>query len=135
MKPRFDSDKLPVINIPRTRLEIFLEILSVVGIVVMILNMALSWSILPDRFPQHFGASGEPDAWGGKFLPTITIFMFGMMTFISRYPHIYNYPWKSTEENIEAQYLNARTMITWLKTGIVFIFTYINWRSIQVAFR
>lgn len=137
MKPLLDSEKLPVIDVPRSTLEIVLELFSVIVITAMILNVVFSYSILPDRFPQHFGAAGKPDAWGGKetlfFLPIITIFLYGMMTLISQYPHIYNYPWKLTEENIAAQYLNARTMIAWLKTGIVCVFSYLSWRSIQVA--
>jgi uncharacterized membrane protein len=132
-----ESEKLPVMDIPRTRMEIILEVISVLGLLIIGANIALMWPVLPDRVPTHFGASGIPDAWGGKtslfLLPVITFFMYGLMTMTSRYPQFFNYPWKITEQNIRAQYLNSRQMITSLKAGIICLFTYSNWRTMQVA--
>jgi uncharacterized membrane protein len=90
MSSLFESEKLPVMDIPRTRMEIILEVISVLGVLIIGINIALMWPMLPDRVPTHFGASGIPDAWGGKtslfLLPVITLFMYGLMTMTSRYP-------------------------------------------------
>ena len=42
---------------------------------------AVSWSAVPDRMPVHWGLSGEPDRWGGRFeglllLPVIAVVVY-----------------------------------------------------------
>ena len=42
---------------------------------------ALSWHAVPDRMPVHWGLSGEPDRWGGRFeglllLPLIAVAVY-----------------------------------------------------------
>lgn len=97
-----------------------------------------SWEILPDTIPIHYNASGEPDAWGSKFslvfLPCITIVLYGSLTILGRYPHIFNFPWKITEQNAERQYILAKQLLSWLKAEVIWVFYYIEWNSIEIAF-
>jgi len=133
----FEPDKRPVLRIPWSRLEIFIEVCSLIGIIINIGVIIMFWPKLPLTVPSHFGLSGKPDSWNGKWFvlisPIISLALYLFITVISRYPHIFNYPWNITEENAGVQYKLARTAIICLKTELVWIFTYIDWTIIQVA--
>jgi len=55
------------------------------------------------------------------------------MFILSRYPHLYNYPWEITEDNAEIQYRMASAFMNGLATGIAWIFLYMTWQTIQTA--
>jgi uncharacterized membrane protein len=127
----------PVLQIPKSSLEIGLEAAAALGMLTMFYVTIKSWPLLPETIPHHFGASGKPDAWGSKWtlwlLPGISLVLYIGLTVLSRYPHIYNYPWPITEKNAAAQYHLARTLIAALKAEIVLIFAYLLQQAIQVA--
>lgn len=129
--------KRPILKIPLSILEKVLEICSLAGMLAIFLNLFMVWGSVPNKIPTHFGPSGQADAWGGKgsllFLPILVIAMYTLLTVIGRFPHIYNYLCEITENNARFQYQNARTMMVWLKTEIIFIFGYIEWKTVQVA--
>lgn len=130
-------EQRPVLDLPRSPSERAAEILAVLGILFSAFVLLQAWSDLPDRVPRHFGVSGEPDAWGSKWWlvgPLITMwFLYGLLTIINRYPHIFNYPVRITEENAARQYRLARSLLSWLKAELVWVFTYIIWAGIRVA--
>jgi uncharacterized membrane protein len=127
----------PVLQIPKSTLEIGLETAAALGMLTMLYVTIKSWPLLPETIPHHFGVSGKPDAWGGKwilwFFPGISLVLYIGLTILSRYPHIYNYPWPITEKNAAAQYHLARTMIVALKAEIILLFAYLQQQTIQVA--
>lgn len=127
----------PVLDLPRNAFENALEFLGAMGLLFMFAMVAQYWSNLPERIPSHFGISGLPDAWSGKgtllILPVLSVVLYGGLTVLSRYPHIYNYAWPITPKNAAAQYRFARQMIIVLKTELVWIFAYINWQTMQTA--
>lgn len=127
----------PVIELPITLTEIIFELAGITAIFSMIVILSKYWPGLPDIIPTHFGFSGKPDGWGGKesllFLPMLGTFMYICMWFLSKYPHIYNYPVAITEENAPVQYLIGRKIINWTRTFVVILFGYIEWVSIQAA--
>jgi len=128
---------LPAVTIPRTNLEKALEIAYVTGILAMILALVMYWAALPDQVPTRFGNGGIPVAWGNKEalirqLIVIVLISVGINA-LSRRPHLFNYPWRITEQNIRTQYLLARTLLSWLKVELVWLFGFNEWESIQVA--
>lgn len=129
--------KRPVLHLPLTPTEKILEVVSGVGLLFIILVPIYYEPILPDSIPQHFGASGKADAWGGKgnllVLPIVGIAMYALLTVISRYPQVWNLPFALTEENAERQYRYCRMLLSVLKAEIVWLFAYIGWRTIQTA--
>ncbi|MDF2988824.1 MAG: hypothetical protein K0R50_4334 [Eubacterium sp.] len=128
--------KRPILKIPLSYLEI-LEIVSLSGIITIFLYLFIAWEQIPEKVPTHFGSSGLPDSWGGRgsllFLAFLIIPLYSLLTIISKFPHIFNYLCEITEANARFQYQNTRTMIVLLKTELIFIFGYIEWKSIQVA--
>lgn len=125
------------LNIPLSALEKALETVSLFTVLAMLVVQFLLWKEIPDKIPTHFGASGLPDAWGGKgsllFVPIVEIFLYILLTLVGKLPHTFNYIVEITEKNARFQYQNARTMISWLKAELVIVFGYIQWRTIQVG--
>ena len=129
--------KRPVIRVPLTPTERVLELVSVIGLLLHLFLVTQYWHTLPARVPSHYGPSGKPDAWGGKgalvFLLAINVIVYVGMTIVARYPQIYNYPVRITQQNAQRQYLLARFLIGWIKTVVIWMFAYISWRTMQVA--
>jgi hypothetical protein len=129
--------KRPVLNVPRTPFELALELVAAGGLVLVFIVLAQAWSGLPDRVPQHFGATGQPDTWGGKnilwLFPGVAAGLSLLLTIANRFPQTFNYPWPITEQNAEAQYVLARTLLTAMKAEIVVLMAYLEWETIRVA--
>jgi len=129
----------PIIDVPRSRLEIVLELIAALGVTGIVICTLLNWMSLPAdaRVPTHFDLRGNPDAYIGKasllVLPCIFIVLYAFIAFISRYPHTFNYPWPITEENAPRQYKLARTLIKWINLEMVLIGLWIVWLQIQAA--
>ena len=130
-------NKRPVLQLPLTPTEYGLEVFAVLGLLFGAVAASVYWTRLPESIPTHFGAAGQPDAWGAKWnlllMPVVALAMYALLTILSRFPHIYNYPVRITEENAERQYRIARSLMYWMKAEIVWLFTYIEWQSIQTA--
>lgn len=131
------KQKLPKLKIPRSRLEIVLEVLAVSGILIHAALLVNYLPILPDTIPTHFGFSGKADGWGGKsssfFLFVLNIGMYLMFTVMHYFPHTYNYNVEITKKNAWEQYYNARLMMNLMKAEIVWMFAYVEWGTMQTA--
>jgi uncharacterized membrane protein len=127
----------PKIRVTPSQTDITVEITTAIGMLTSVIIMALYWQRLPATIPTHFGFNGQPDAWGSKstifLLPAISIGMYLLLTIVSRFPHIFNYPMKITQENAERQYRLAVSMMRWLKLELAWMFTYLTWSTILVA--
>ncbi len=132
-KPSRNSQ--PILSIPRSPLELALEIIAFMGILWGCWMIIESWDILPQRIPIHFGFSGQPDAWGDKaaiwILPAVAAFFDVMWAVLD--PHTFNYPVAITEENARVQYQLARSLLAWLKVEIIWLFAWILWQQVQVS--
>lgn len=129
--------KQPKLSIPLTSLDISAEIISFAGLTAICLIYLLMVPELPNTIPTHFGISGSPDGWGPKSSMYVTLWValgeYVMLTILSLFPNIYNYPWPITEANARAQYTIGRSMMIWLKAEVVWLMTYVAWGTISVA--
>ncbi|TFH64658.1 MAG: DUF1648 domain-containing protein [Candidatus Zixiibacteriota bacterium] len=129
--------KQPKLEIPRTRLEIYCEVVAAVAVALVFIYLSTTWTGLPDKVPTHFNFAGTPDDWGSKYslllLSGITFVLYAGLSILSRFPHIYNYPFAITDVNRQRQYLLARQMITALKAELVCVFVFMTWQTIGVA--
>ena len=127
----------PVLSIPRSVGEVLLEVAAAAGLALMIGGLASFWGSIPDRVPLHFGITGAPDRWGSKgellILLAVSLALYTGLTFISRIPHHFNYPWQITEANAREQYRLSRLLVTGLKAIVVWMFTSILWGTVEVA--
>ncbi|KRE94521.1 hypothetical protein ASG89_32195 [Paenibacillus sp. Soil766] len=130
-------EQRPVIQLARSKAETILDVISLLAIITMIAYVAYQWRELPERMPMHFNGKGEIDGWGNKMsliaLPLIGVIIYIGLTFLSKVPHVYNYPSPITPQNARGQYQNARLLINSLKTVIVILFGFIEWSIIQSA--
>ncbi len=97
----------------------------------------INYDSLPEIIPIHFNGAGEADGFGDKWtiltLPLVATVMFVGLTFLNRFPHIFNYPTAITKENALIQYTNATRLIRFLKLIIVLIFGLIDMQTIRHA--
>lgn len=127
----------PKFNIPRTPVELLLQVVAFAGLVMVFFFVIQSWSALPDIIPTHFNAAGQVDSRGSKstllILPATITFLYLMLTILEYFPHTYNYPFRITPQNAERQYLLARLLLTWMKAELALIMAYLQWGWIQTA--
>ena len=127
----------PVLQLPRTPLETLLEALTVLGLIAVIAMTVWGYFALPAIIPTHYGLSGAPNAYGGKasllILPMLSVCLAVLLTFVSRSPHRYNYPWPITVENAPRQYYLARLLLRALTLEMVWMFCGLQWLLIQAA--
>jgi uncharacterized membrane protein len=81
---------------------------------------------LPDTLPTHFNLSGHPDGYSTKQtlvgLPIVCTLVFVLLTILTRYPHLFNYPMRITPDNALRQYTAATRMLRMLKLSVVAMF-------------
>ena len=131
----------PVLHLPRTQFEKLLEALSALGFITVIAMTAWGWQALPTVIPTHYGISGAPNAYGDKgpllIVPIISVCLAVLlafsMIFVSRFPHLCNYPWPITAENAPRQYSLMRLFLRWITLEIVCMLCGLQWVLIQAA--
>jgi len=127
---------------PRIKLKLTFadKAIEVLGFIALAFLWVLTLSIykdLPDTIPIHFNGSGTADDYGSKSsilaLPIIATILFSGLTFLNKFPHIFNYSTEITLENAEKQYRNATRLLRFLKTVVVIVFTIIVYQTQQVV--
>lgn len=128
--------KQPIMKIPKSSFAKFLDGLTVMIFLAVVIYLITQYSTLPDRVPGHYDGEGNVDRWGSKMelwiLPIVGAVLWIPMTILERYPHMFNYL-NLKEDNIEAQYRNGQLMVNVLKNQSVLLFSYLLYQSIQVA--
>ncbi|MDF2512256.1 MAG: hypothetical protein K0S04_2122 [Herbinix sp.] len=123
------------VKLKRTKLHIFLEVISFLILIAMFFSLYLNWSSIPEQIPGHYNALGEIDRWGNKsellVLPVLSIFLYLLLTVICFFPAIWNLPTEVTDRNREFVYSNTLTMMILLKAVVLAIFFYLNLNSMQ----
>ena len=127
----------PKINMELTKADKILEIIGLILLIAVWCITIIYYTKLPEVIPIHFNGKGEADGFGGKIniliLPIIATILFIGLTKLNKYPHIFNYPTKITQENALEQYTKATRMIRILKLVIVVIFGLIAFQKIRFA--
>lgn len=128
----------PRLDIPRTSLDTMLEIAALLFLLANIVLTIWNYLALPNTVPTHFGITGQPDSYGSKnsifFLPVISIIIYPLFVFLTRRPHIYNYPVTITEENAPRQYYLARLLLKWVLVEMNCMWLILQWLTIQAAY-
>lgn len=126
----------PKIKPERKQKDVFIDYLSIAILVSLWAYLFSVFSGLPEEVAIHFNALGEPDRFAPKagifLVPGIGTLLFAGIKILSRYPHLFNYPVKITEENASRLYSIAVKMLTFINLAVVIIFTLI---SIQIVFK
>jgi len=117
----------PKIKIPLSAFDRTLESTGILLILLMWGVTVITYFNSPDIIPIHFNASGKADGYGSRLtlwaLPAIATCIYAGISWLNRFPHVFNYMVRITEENAVKQYTNATRMLRFLKTAVVLIFT------------
>ena len=88
-----------------TRTDKILEYLCRIILAGTLVFLIAYWSWIPDQIPTHYNAAGEIDSWGGKgmiwFIVIMSWVMYLGITFVEKYPEIWNTGVKITKKNAE----------------------------------
>ena len=127
----------PVSRIPRSPINVVLDVVAFAGVVVCVVIVVGSWGALPEAIPHHFDLWGRSDTWGGRwvlvFLCVVAAMMYVHMSVAHRFPYQFR-PWGwVTERNEARQYRIALSMLAWLKAEVVWMLALIVWATVRVA--
>ncbi|MFH1110045.1 MAG: DUF1648 domain-containing protein [Planctomycetota bacterium] len=127
----------PVPRIPRSRINVVLDVVAFAGVVVCVVIVVGSWGALPEAIPQHFGLWGRSDAWCGRwilvFLCVVAAMMYVLMSVVHRFPYQFRPAGWVTERNKARQYRIAISLAAWLKAEFVWMITLSVWNIVRVA--
>ncbi|SUP52121.1 Predicted integral membrane protein [Weeksella virosa] len=117
-------------QLQKTYYDFLIEIITYIVIIVSVVFLFINYQQLPTTIPIHFNARGEVDGVGEKYtlyiLVLIQIILFIGLNFLSKKPHLYNYPVPITDDNKAQQYQLASRFIRVLNLFISFIFFLAN---------
>lgn len=95
------------------------------------------WSSVPPKIPTHFNWSGNPDSWGTKgavpLMLYVTLFIFIVMSFLSRFPKAINFPIPVNEDKAKSHLQLRFSLILWTKAELILFTSYIGIQGIRVA--
>lgn len=131
------TSKRPVLEIPKQTIDVVMDLFGAGCIVFMFVYGSLYYGSLPDTVPSKFGFDGTPTQWSPKpmlwLLPVIASLTWAGMYWLNKYPHIFNFPAKITEQNAFYQYQLATRFIRFLNLIIAIMFAYLFASMIQSA--
>ena len=113
-----------------TKLQRWLEFMSIAVLLFLFVFLSSNWSSLPSRIPLHFNADGLAESWGSKnsllILPVICTAMYALLTVVCFFPKTWNIPVKLTDENRNRVYTVTRSFLVTLKFLLLLNFTVIE---------
>lgn len=116
----------PKILVPTTPSDQVQETLGRLLLLLLWAYFVWKYPSLPDTLPTHFNLSGHPDGYSTKQtlvgLPIVCTLVFVLLTILTRYPHLFNYPTRITPDNALRQYTAATRMLRMLKLSVVAMF-------------
>lgn len=122
-----EMEARPKIKLSLSPLDKSLEMTSQVFLVAVWALTLYIFFKLPATIPTHFDASGQVNAYGNKvtliIFPILATIIYLLFTQLNRFPHIFSYMTKITENNAERQYIIATRMYRFLKLAILVIFS------------
>ena len=116
-------------------LDLFLFVLLAIIVAISIYGLV----VLPNEIPVKYDGNHNAISYGSKMVLLIVPFMALVLGFALRwlknYPHIFNYPYKITERNIETQYRLAQRLVMWINIIETMMFAYLSVTGIISAQR
>ena len=126
------SENRPKLKPVSTKFDLILEIAAFLFFLAIWLLPIFAYQILPETIPTHYNLKGEIDDWGSKgtifILPAIGLVLYIGLTVLNKYPHVFNYPTKVTEDNALQQYSKATRWMRIIKLIVVMLFFAIEWQ-------
>jgi len=130
-------EKRPRIQINLTPTDYFIETIGVIGIICLFFFPIYFFNDLPNQIPKHYNAMGQVDSYANRgmiwLVPAIGLIIYVGLTFLNKFPFIFNYPTKVTNENAEKLYTIGTRTIRLLKVVVILLFAFLNYKTILIA--
>lgn len=131
-KKQTTSDVIPIKGV-----DSILNIISILGLVVLIVLPLIYYGDLPNRIPIHFGPNGQADGWGSKSsiwtLPVLGFLLFGLLNYLIKFPFALNTVKKKNPIQSLSDYAKELRIVRVLNALLTSSFAYITFSSIQTA--
>lgn len=89
------------------------------------------------QIPKHFNALGQVDAYGDLgiiwLLSAIGLVLYVGLNILARFPFVFNYLIKVTDENAKRLYTLGVRTIRLLKVIVILSFAFLNLKTIEIA--
>jgi uncharacterized membrane protein len=119
-------EKRPHLQLPLTPVDKKIEIIGMLFLVILWGLSVYAYFTLPDTIPTHFNFAGKVDATGKKetilILPGIATLIYFGISYLCKFPHVFNYPVPINSNNAEKQYRIAIRMLRLLKISVLAVF-------------
>ena len=114
-------------NIKNTLADTVMEYICRILLIGTLIYLIVRWNAIPDQIPTHYNAAGEIDSWGGKgmvwLLVVISWGLYLGITFVGRFPELWNTGVKITKTNKEKVYRLIKYLIGTSKLILISVFT------------
>ena len=114
-------------NIKNTLADTVMEYICRILLIGTLIYLIVRWNAIPDQIPTHYNAAGEIDSWGGKgmvwLLVVISWGLYLGITFVGRFPELWNTGVKITKTNKEKVYRLIKYLIGTSKLILITVFT------------
>ena len=127
----------PIIKITPSSSDKLADFLALAILVLSWIFLLSTYSNMPEIVPIHLGGSGKADGFANKISlfigPSISAIIYIGLTYLNKYPHIYNYPSVINENNAAQYYTIGAKMIRYLKLSVMIVFLLIQFEIFAIA--
>jgi uncharacterized membrane protein len=127
----------PLVKPALKPIDHYINVLSWVLLVVLLVIPLAYWTELPNSLPTHFNFRGTPDCFGTKVsvwtLPILGTVLLSLLSLLNKVPHLFNYPVEITMQNASRLYALGIRMMGLIKLVLVVWLNAINFKSIQIG--
>ena len=122
------ASKQPKITLKPKLTDKFLDFVLLLSLAVIAVVTIIGFVILPTEIPFKYDNSGNVISYGSKFVllinPVLAFILAFTLRWLINYPPIFNYSYKITKQNIEAQYRLAQRLIMAINIVETWLFAY-----------
>jgi hypothetical protein len=108
-----------------------LEIIALIAAVLPMLIILRAWDTLPEEIPMHFGITGRPDRWGGRWQAWILPFVsLAVYVFLSVMSGTWGWLMGRVSPSMQGE---ALALPLWIKLMEGLVFSYIVSMTVRIA--
>lgn len=128
----------PLIHNKTSPRDKYLEAGALMFLIIIWVVALIYFPELPTQIPTHYNTKGQVDGMGYKtyafVLPILSALIYGGLTMINRYPHLYNHPGQVEFTNLRPLYNASTRLIRIIKFMIMLVLCMIVLTNNNIVF-
>ncbi|WP_263380583.1 DUF1648 domain-containing protein [Granulicella paludicola] len=113
------------------------EAITLLGLVLPAIYLAITYSSLPSLIPSHFSLSGQPDRFAARgvlwFILGISAVLYLLLTVVGQFPRLFNLPGPRNGSSRARAEALGKELVAWLRLEIVLTFAWLVWSILSIA--